>query len=327
MEIYVTKDPCRNFHRDNQLENYENILQKIEQEHKNLQELNERIEKAKNNLLFLKFSKLKNNIQENLSHVELLVFVTLQEIIELFNLDLSHINDINTCNLFLLITVFITKPVFDLCSSQNWYINTQVKDEYNCISTSISIKDSNILRIVVPISVGDYTVETFLCSSIDNNPVILPLNKVPLDISYFFGSLHTRQGIDSKILKISSLYSRLKYYDPDQYMIESNFYNPKGKDFIINSLLKNCYVKISPSDAAATLDENKTLVIKCDMGPFKSRIIYNDETKMIKVRSNVNDLILLKRYLAKELEVDENVETLKLMEFVDAFGNFDIEDA
>lgn len=301
-----------NFLSSGQIQKYESILSKIEYEQERFKQLTQEIERAKNELIIHKLSKLKP--PQQVGHINVKVF---SDIVELFDLYDDQIKEPASTfftrenSKFYLIEIFITNALVKKLKGISWTLFISVKYNNVCVNKTIIMKECDT-PIVELLAIADNVIDCEVSASIvlpsKDNLIILPLSTVIVDISYHFEMIKKSKNfsiekINCKIAKIYNLEQKLERTKPrlPEYQFLTKI---DGKEFL-KLLIQNCYHKMDLELFSEFANDSKTnVVIKFSTGVEKHSVTFNKETKVVTLRSNVSDLKRLKIYFWNDNTVD-----------------------
>lgn len=300
------------------LEKYEAILQRIDEEFKKCEELKKAVEKENNKIVATNIAAHESNIRQRIFRVNVKVFSSIFDIYEVLGDEIPKCHfqkllDQHDCK-FYLIEVHIIPEFQQKILSQRWILWVNIENTKTSINETVVFNSgfTNPLRLIVPFenSLEPCIVKTTLSLPSATSWTILHLEPVQVDISY-----HLEQYRDNSLrsesvcLKLTTIFQQ--YYNIKSYKelkparsIEYSFKCCCPMENFFISFAKNCYHRLDTEVVSAlSKHQNTNISLQLTVGDEnKSVIEFNQEQKLLKISTSLQEMCALKSYFIRELK-------------------------
>lgn len=289
------------FESDNQLETYETIISSIEgcfEENKRLKNILENEE----NKIFLQKLKNKDMISK-LSQVNVKVFRNVIEIYSLYEKDIISHDSLNmqTSCKFYLIEIYLTKLLLQKLRNVSWSLLITIFHENGHTCKVINATNKICIMDVITLddSIIDCVLETDLFLELEDQLVVIKLDKTEIDVSYHFSTLLYMKNQSNRVQNIINVTKLYNAIDIDKYFLPKLHYELK-LDVEISDFMK---AFITNSYHAVNLDTFEEIV-NVNTNKIEFTLFYGQQCKYsitvskqnVIILANYVDLYLLKRY-------------------------------
>ncbi|XP_066154032.1 uncharacterized protein [Euwallacea fornicatus] len=300
---------------NSQLQSYESVINKIDQQHETYQKLTRQIQKLNNELTIANLAKLKHKFK--IGHINVKIFSDLADLFNLYRDEIQQslyefCKSVN-CK-FYLIEVFITETLQKKLEGLSWSLWICLKYQGTCVNKIVNIEDKiNIpLMYVLAIDQGvvDCTVSAFLRLNSEDRLIMVNLDNVKIDISYHFETSKKSKHLskDRKILNTACS------YDNDNFLLNLDLHKPLLMEFqfltkinnkaLIDLFIKNCYHKLDIEQFSELAGDPKgNFVLKFSTGAQKHSLTLDKVSRIVTLKSNLTDLRKLKEYFESAIQV------------------------
>lgn len=285
------------------IETYETIINNIEacfEEKKRLKNILENEE----NKIFLQKLKNKNMISK-LSQVNVKIFRNIMEIYSLYEKDIISYDALNmqaNCK-FYLIEIYLTKLLLQKLCNVSWSLLITIFHENGHTCKVINAINKLCIMDVIALddSIIDCVLEADLILELEDQLVIIKLDKIDLDVSYHFSTclyMKNQSNRTQNIINLTKCYNVI--IDVDKYFLPELHFELKLdveiSDFM-KAFVKNCYHSVNLDIFEEFVHAN---INKIEFTLFygqqqKYFITFSKQTVII--FANYVDLYLLKRYV------------------------------
>lgn len=284
------------------LEKYEAIINNIEacfEENKRLKNILENEE----NKIFLQNLK-DNNMISKLSQVNVKIFRNVVEIYSLYEKDIISCEflKMQANSKFYLIEIYLSKLLLQKLRNIKWSLLITIFHENGHTSKVISAINKLCVMDVITLddSINDCVLETDLILELEEQLVVIKLDKIDIDISYHFSTCIYKKNQSNRthnLINITKLYNT--NINIDKYFLPELHYELKLdveiQDFM-KAFIKNCYHSVN-------LDIFEELV-NTNMNKLEFTLSYGQQQKYSITFSNQNvivcanyaDLYIIKKY-------------------------------
>lgn len=287
-----------------QLQNYESVINSIQEHFEDNKKLKIILENENNKIFLQKLRK--NNMISKLTQVNVKIFRNVFDLYFLYDKEIPSYESLKTienCK-FYLIEIYLTKLLLQKLRNIKWSLLITVFHENGCTSKVIKALNKMCIRDVLLIeeNIIECVIEVDLIMELDQK-VVVNVNKTEIDISYHFSSIfYSKQERNrtENFLNITKLYNEGS--DFDKCLLPMLNYELKlniDVQNFIKMFITNCYHSMNIELLEEFDGENKN---KIDFTIYhgqqeKYSIIYNKH--IVLITANYLDLHLLKKYFCK----------------------------
>ncbi|XP_066258003.1 uncharacterized protein [Euwallacea similis] len=300
---------------NSQLQSYEILINKIDQQHETYQKLTREIQKLNNELTIANLTKLKRSFK--IGHINVKIFSDLTDLFNLYRDEIQQsisefCKSVN-CK-FYLIEVFITETLQKKLEGLSCSLWICLKYQGTSVNKTMNIED----KINVPLmqvlainqSVVDCEVSVFLRLNSNDRLTMVNLDSVKIDISYHFESSKKSKYMSKEKKILNAAYS----YDNDNFLLNLKLHKPILMEFqfltkidnkaLIDLFIKNCYHKLDIEQFSELAADSKgNFVLKFSTGAQKHSLTLDKESRVVTLKSNPADLEKLKEYFESAIQV------------------------
>lgn len=285
------------------LQKYETIINEINIEHEKFKQLEEELQHENNNLVV--YNLVKSGTLEKLSHIDVKIFNTVTELLNLYaeDLDKTILQHKKYCKYYL-VEIYFTKLLLDKLSKPDWLVSVSVHCDTFHLSKSVKLpRKSQTIMEIFPImeSISDCTVDAYLINT-KNQSMVFKLDSVNIDISYYFYKYRRSYNKLYDSLYLTKLYNKsldincLKDLPPLMYQLTL----PLEKQKFIETVLNNSYHNLDVEMFGDLHNENKKdITIQIGANFNKIEVVFNHDN--MKIKGNYKDLQKLKKYFLNML--------------------------
>lgn len=288
-----------------QLQGYESIISDIEQCFEENKKLKNILENEDNKIFLQKLRN--NNMISKLSQVNVKIFRNLMEIYSLYEKDIHSYESLKMCanSKFYLIEIYLTKLLLQKLRNVKWSLLITVYHENGHTSKVINAMNKICIMDVIPLeeSIINCIIYTDLILQLEDQIVIVKLDKIDIDISYHFSTCRYKTNQLNRtynLINLTKLYNVTT--DIDKYFLPQLHYELRLdieiKDFM-KEFIKNCYhsVNLEVFQELVTANINKIEFTMFYGQQQKYSITFNK--RVVIICASYADLYLLKKYFYK----------------------------
>lgn len=284
-----------------QKDRYDDLIQQIRLEYQKYEQLQQQIEREQNKIILNRLTH--HQIAENVFQTNVKVFENVFEWYNLYQAEISYnvVQKLIKCEncKFYLIEIYIDNSLLDKIVDFKCFLNISVSSKCHTINKSIHLSNKCPIVEVLPVneSVEESTIFIYLFLPHINNTLI-KVAEINIDYSYHFSKTKNKFSENPKFLKLARTYNKINV---SNNFLEYEFrLNVKHTEFI-KTFIKNCYHKLDIElFTELNNDSNSIFTINFYIGFNKNTIIYDRQTKIVKLKACVFDLVKLKRYFLTE---------------------------
>lgn len=293
-----------------QKDEYDDLIEKIRQEHETYEQLQQQIEREHNKIILNHLTR--HQITQNVFHANVKVFENVFEVYHLYQSNISYnvVKKLAKCDncKFYLVEIYINNNLLNKIVEFNCILNISVSHDNSTFCNSVKLKNKSPILEILPISetITECTVSVYLLTPLLNNSA-MKIAQINVDFSYHFSKFRNKNLTDFS--KFAAMYNTVKV--PNEFMEYEFKTNIKHTEFI-KAIIKNCYHKLNVEMFSELVnDTNAVFTMNFYTGNNKNTITFDRQTKTIKLKSTITDLVKLKRYLLTETSnIIQNAEAI-----------------
>lgn len=294
----------------NQLHNYEDVLEKIESKQKICNELKKKIQAIDNKIIATGLTLKQNVVKEKIFKLFVKVYHSIFDIYDQLSDKIcqSEIEMLsNSSSKFYFIEIYVSKSFQERIIQNNWIVNVTLRSSTKRISKSFNLKEglTNPISVVIPFtnSIDEVSADVYLIWPGERTWPVVKIASCLVDISYHF-QLYTdtkiRGTLYPKIVKLSKLHHfKCSLKLPVVKCRLSSNVDLRG---FLETLIKNSYHNWDPRKESCFSKTDHTAHAKTTTG-FGNIITIELDTNAntLTLHASASELFYLKKYFLIEL--------------------------
>lgn len=249
----------------------------------------------------------RNLIVEKLFRVTVKIF---DDLFDLHKFNVPNLKNYFTCSdcKFYLIEIHVSNLFQSKIVNDNfWFVNVSVKNENRTINRVARLKNlipTEPFKIIIPFDDPAHfsQIETTFFATNETFWPNIKISTTNIDVSYHFSPFKNIKPVkNNPVYEISRLYTDRVKLRPVKAFFEYSFTCNNDVRSFLEILLKNCYHRLDINQLQQLTASTELIDVNLTIDNSKSSIIFDRNSKTLKIVSNVEELCSIKKYIVGNL--------------------------